>query len=282
VAETLADNTDALLALQAVAAGSASAIEALWRSRHAVVLSDRERNNWPTALDPEELDDVPAYLWKPLVAFALRGYTFLQRSSVLSMLLQGARVEDIEHALDQLPVSTEQVLHPVKYWNGSREDLPRSIELDLSDLPQGWTSLREDTLGELYIGILIDPDAGLERARPGPSSPFAGTRYTSAASEGWGGDRFVLLQKGDGFLLHMVTVWDAIADAGEFYTALQGLRPRLLENLAEFDGDEIEELRGLLVNFGATHDQVHYTAWIGIEPEEVAAVVARISFSIAG
>ncbi len=281
-----AENSDALLALQAVASGSASAVEASWRAHHGDTLSERERNIWPTALDPSELQDTPTYIWKPMVAFALRGYTFLQRSSVVSIMLQGARPEDIEHALDELPMSTEQVLHPVKYWKKSRTDLPRSVGFDLDELPDGWDVLREDTLGELYLGMLVEPDAGLEMPRPGLSSPFAGTHYTCEASEGWGGDRFVLLRHGSGYLLHMVTVWDAIADAQEFHTALQGLRPRLIENLALVPGSKTgaagDDERGIRIGFGSSQDEVRYTAWIGIAPEQVAAVVARLSVTIEG
>jgi hypothetical protein len=282
VSATRTQNTDSLLALQAVASGSASAVEASWRAHHGNVLSERERNTWPTALDPSALQDTPTYIWKPMVAFALRGYTFLQRSSVVSIMLQGARPEDVEHALDDLPLSTEQVLHPVKYWKKSRADLPRSIGFDLDGLPEGWKVLREDTLGELYLGMLVEPASGLELASPGLSSPYAGTHYTCEASEGWGGDRYVLLGHDGGYLLHMVTVWDAIADAQEFHAALQSLRPRLAENLALLAGEQPESERGLDIGFGSSHDEVRYTAWVGLAPEEVAAVVARLSVTIEG
>ncbi len=281
-AESLTLNTDGLLALEAVASGSASALEATWLSRHGQSLSERERINWPTALDPDGLEDTPAYLWKPMAAFALRGYTFLQRSSVMSVMLQGARVEDIEQALRDPPLSTEQVLHPVKYWKESREDLPRSIEFDLTDLPEGWQVLREDTLGELYTGMLVEPDPGLERSDVRPGSPLIRARYTCEASEGWGGDQYVLLRGERGYLLHMVTVWDAIADAGEYFTALQRLRPRLLESLGEVSVPQNEEECGVLVGFGPTHDEVHYTAWVGLTEDEVAGVLARLTHTIAG
>jgi hypothetical protein len=40
--------------------------------------------------------------------------------------------------------------------------------------------------------------------------------YTNKAAEGWGGDRLVLLERGDERFLELVTVWDTEKDADEF------------------------------------------------------------------
>ncbi len=103
-----------------------------------------------------------------------------------------------------LPVSTEQILHPEKFTRGQRE-MPRELELSVED---GWTRLYEDTLGELELGILLET---------------LGASRNSAI--GWGGDRYVLLADGDGQRsLAWFGVWDTEGQRDDFARALE---PRL-------------------------------------------------------
>jgi len=103
-----------------------------------------------------------------------------------------------------LPVSTEQILHPEDFARGQR-DVPRRVEVSVGD---GWSILYEDTLGELELGILLET---------------AGASRTSA--RGWGGDRYVLLDDGDGnHSLAWFGVWDTEAQRDKFVLALE---PRL-------------------------------------------------------
>ena len=103
-----------------------------------------------------------------------------------------------------LPGSTEQVLHPENFVHGQR-DVPRNIELSVEE---GWSRLYEDTLGELELGILLET---------------AGASRSSAL--GWGGDRYLLLDDGDGHRsLAWFGVWDTEAQRDEF---VRELGPRL-------------------------------------------------------
>ncbi len=103
-----------------------------------------------------------------------------------------------------LPVSTEQILHPEDFARG-QADVPRTVEVSVGD---GWSILYEDTLGELELGILLET---------------AGASRTSA--RGWGGDRYVLLDDGDGHhSLAWFGVWDTEAQRDKFVLELT---PRL-------------------------------------------------------
>ncbi len=103
-----------------------------------------------------------------------------------------------------LPVSTEQILHPEDFARG-QPDVPRRVEVSVGD---GWSILYEDTLGELELGILLET---------------AGASRTSA--RGWGGDRYVLLDDGDGHhSLAWFGVWDTEAQRDKFVLELT---PRL-------------------------------------------------------
>src|SRR5262249_46044394 len=133
------------------------------------------------------------------------GQKFLLRGDV-TRLTGGARGADIDHAFRTPPVSTEQILHPEKYWTDGSPDLPRPVALpDLSArLGPGWKRLDPGTLGELAIATLTEPS---------PTdllSPAAalGNGWTNEAASGWGGDEWSLYAKGDARFAALATVWD--------------------------------------------------------------------------
>ena len=104
----------------------------------------------------------------------------------------------------QLPMSTEQVLHPDRL-SGDGRDSPVAVEVST---PAGWTLLYDDSLGELEVGILLETHTG-----------------TRAAAEGWGGDRYLLLQNADGARsLVWISVWDSASQRDRF---VGSLNPRL-------------------------------------------------------
>jgi hypothetical protein len=103
------------------------------------------------------------------------------------------------------PVSSEQVMHPRAYLEG---DEPRRVSLGgpVAALGDGWRPLRATTMGEWMTGRLL--------ARAG------GTSWSDAAA-GWGGDRAVLLGRGDDRALVARWTWDSRRDVRQFTRALR-------------------------------------------------------------
>lgn len=102
------------------------------------------------------------------------------------------------------PLSSEQILHPEKYFQNER---PREINLAEGAFTQaGWRLVTSTPLGEIGTrGVLM---AGI--------SESTATR----AASGWGGDRAFLFERtGGGSLFIWKTVWDREADAEEFFRA---------------------------------------------------------------
>lgn len=105
------------------------------------------------------------------------------------------------------PQSTEQILHPEKI--AIAPDEPVSIALD--PLPEdliaaGYEPKWENSMGEFSIKSLFMNSL----------SPLKAAR----AAEGWGGDRYVLLENEEGKkVLYWKTVWDSPRDAKEFRDA---------------------------------------------------------------
>src|SRR5437667_432318 len=117
----------------------------------------------------------------------------------------------VDRAEADPPESTEQVLHPARYF-GVR-DRPFEIALHGTEEMEaaGWRRVLEDTLGELSIRILA------RRARTEDAA--------AAVADGWGGDRLRALARGDELVLVWATAWDGPGDAIEFLDAMRETMP---------------------------------------------------------
>ena len=108
--------------------------------------------------------------------------------------------EALREAWSRPPESTEQVLHPEKYWQRER---PSPAEIPYA--PRDGRVLREGVLGEAFIRTLL------------------GTG-TEAAAAGWGGDGFRVWDLGRRHpgktLMVWRAAWESEADAREFESAL--------------------------------------------------------------
>ncbi len=134
---------------------------------------------------------------------------------------------------DDLPASTEQVLHPEKYWLPADREAPVVLAnaAQLAESIADRTSKRvlgQNTLGELVAGVLAQPiDRKLNPARTRRIDA-----WTNAASTGWGGDRLFLVGDDGGTAgkavttpgVVWITAWDSVADRDEFAAALQQYR----------------------------------------------------------
>lgn len=133
------------------------------------------------------------------------------------------------------PRSSEQVLHPEKYWTPAFLDEPVAVAApDLSAvLGDGWSMLESDVFGEIHVAAMTAPEElappyRLERLMAGSSTPtlaqFADALrvVTTVASEGWGGDRYALWENATAGASLVVwgSVWDTERDAEEMERAL--------------------------------------------------------------
>lgn len=108
---------------------------------------------------------------------------------------------------DDVPASTEQILHPDRFTASDR-DAPAAVAFP-GGAPGGWREVHADGLGEFEIRLFLDEFlADSARARE--------------AAAGWDGDRYRLLRSGDGAeALVWASVWDADDEADEFAGAAE-------------------------------------------------------------
>ena len=112
---------------------------------------------------------------------------------------------------DYPPASTEQILHPEKWF---AREAPQTIEwraLDRERALKEWSVLDQNTVGE-FLWRTIFREHGL-------------TQEAQQLAAGWDGDRYVVLQQKDtnNLLLLLNTAWDTEQDAIDFAAAYQRL-----------------------------------------------------------
>lgn len=152
----------------------------------------------------EKLDDAPAILRVTLVAPYLRGLQFVSA-------VQGrGGWPAVNNAHRRAPVSTEQVLHPNKYF--AREPAEAiSVKDSAALLKAGFERIADDTLGELEIGVYLDQGDPSARAE--------------AAAAGWAGDQVVVYERDAETAVVWWTTWDTEDEAIEAFQAARAVSP---------------------------------------------------------
>lgn len=231
-------DTDAQLAFWGVVEGSATIVGNRWQVEHMKELDTTGAQDMMKGV----FDEAPQWLWKPLIGNYLVGASFLQRKQDWkSAQLGSAPTADVEQAFLKPPASCEMVLHPEKYWDETKRDLPKRLTLAADSTPKDWKVLREDTLGELYTAIFSLPPAKRGGVDMSNAMAVLGLQFTSDAAKGWGGDRVALLAKGDARYLQWETMWDTQADGFEFLNALASQLESLRANAKALGEDGIAE-----------------------------------------
>ena len=219
----VADDDDATFALSALAEGSASAAAAVYVADAVTAgkLDPKRVAAMGDAVKVDRLNAMTPSLRRMLIGPYVLGMTFLTRGRV-DGLQGGYPARDVEAAWAHPPRSSEQILHPEKYWDPARRDEPiRVVVADPSRvLGDGWERVGSGVLGELTLGGLVGA------ATPDAAELAAGaTSWTNRAASGWGGDRYELWSNGDDAVVLLATVWDRVRDAGEFAEALASRSP---------------------------------------------------------
>ncbi|HSL67307.1 MAG TPA: hypothetical protein VK977_04035 [Actinomycetota bacterium] len=137
--------------------------------------------------------------------------------------------EAIDRAMQSLPVSTEQVIHPERYPN----DAPTPVNVaDLGpELGPGWTDLDVMSVGEAFLSIML----GL-RLPPVTAE---------AAAAGWDGGTYRAWSDGEHVAIVLSTVWDGPRDAAEFASATRqwlGSREGRSASLLPVEGQRVTVL----------------------------------------
>jgi len=210
--EATAPSDDARLAMQALVEGDAGLVSFIYS---ATFFQDYE--SWVKFLRRRVAQafvvaGVPDYLNARLQFPYLAGGLF-----VASRYQQG-QFAALDAIYQQLPLSTEVILHPELY--GTPAGAVPAVALPILTAAAGEAVLGEDTLGEFGLRTMF--------ARNAP-----GVDAVEAAA-GWAGDRYRVVQLADGTLgLQWATRWDSRNDAQQFCAAYRAMTRHGYRELVE-------------------------------------------------
>jgi len=178
------------------------------------------------------LTEIPAVLRESLLFPYLGGVGFVQ-----AYWKEAGRVPPLG---PRMPVSTEQVMHPERFLEGS-VDAPTDVRFR-GEAPPGWALVHTDDLGEMETRVLL--------------REFLPDREAAdRAAAGWDGDRFRLLDTPSGEAFVWVSVWDSERDALQFESAVRSAMT------ARYDGDPASAGRQLRVLRGASGRRPTVAVW---------------------
>jgi hypothetical protein len=204
-------NGDNDLAVTSLVEGDAMLSMYLYAQEYVTASELRDMMN--EEVDSQQLDNAPLYIQRSILFPYEEGFSFVQE------LAGGASgLEAVDFALQDPPLSTEQIMHPEKYIE--TRDNPRSVAVpDIStSLGEGWKKINEDCMGEFDVDVWFEE--------------FFGEKGKPEVGEGWGGNTIQYYQgPADKYVMVNDFAWDTPGDATEFFDAYE----KLLK--ARFEGD---------------------------------------------
>jgi hypothetical protein len=116
----------------------------------------------------------------------------------------------VNAAFENLPQSTEQILHPERYLEG---EAPQLVSLPplTGTLEADWQFVDENVLGEFFLSVYLEQ--------------YVNSNDAASAADGWGGDRYAVYYRpdDDGLVLVYRIMWDSASDAKEFHNTYRTL-----------------------------------------------------------
>ncbi len=194
-------DSDAELAAHAMIEGDATLAMTLYMAKHPLVALAFIRSLGGAAMPSEQFKQAPRAIRESLV------FPYEQGTEWATQVYKRGGWTAVSQAFAKLPLSSEQILHPEKYF---QYEAPTKIALpDVRNLlGLNWKRIDYDVNGEWTLYLILDQFL---------NAPSESRR----AAAGWGGDRFALYEgprTGDVFIAQL-TAWDSENDAREFFDA---------------------------------------------------------------
>lgn len=193
-------DSDAELATHALIEGDATLAMTLYVASNPVRALSFLKSFMAAETSSQELEKAPRALRETLLFPYQEGLTWTRS------LYQNGGWPAVSRAFKMLPQSSEQILHPPKYFI---HEAPVKVLLpDLRpSLGRGWRRIETDVNGEWSFYLIFDE--------------FLKSVSTSKqAAAGWAGDRYATYESGSGQSLYVsMSAWDTQKDAREFFDA---------------------------------------------------------------
>jgi hypothetical protein len=192
-------DSDAELAAHALIEGDATLAMTLYLTKHPTIALAFIRTSQETS--SVQFKQAPRALQLSLL------FPYNEGSQWATQVYRRGGWEMVSSAFTRLPQSTEQILHPEKYFS-----YEAPVKLSLPNLKPAlgprWRRIDSDVNGEWGYYLVLDEYLG-------------NSSESRTAAAGWSGDRFAIYEgpRPTDVFLAQITAWDTPADAKEFYEA---------------------------------------------------------------
>jgi hypothetical protein len=209
-------DSDAELATHALIEGDATLAMTLYVASNPARALSFLKSLMGADTSSQELEKAPRALRETLLFPYQEGLTWTRS------LYQNGGWSAVSRAFKTLPQSSEQILHPPKYFI---HEAPVKVLLpDLSpSLGRGWQRIEADVNGEWSFYLILDE--------------FLKSASTSKqAAAGWAGDRYATYENASGQSFYVsLSAWDTEKDAREFFDAYVTRTSKRYPNAASGD-----------------------------------------------
>jgi hypothetical protein len=256
--ESCEQDSERCAAIQALLEGDASMLELDWFYNYATAQDLNDIQIFYQNYESPVYDNAPDFLREDFI------FPYIYGQSFVEYLYNIGGIDAINEAYRELPVSTEQILHPERYPHD------RPIEVEIPDLitvlGDQWQELDTGVMGEWYTYLILahgrEPTARLDDSE------------AQIASEGWGGDVYLVFynEQNEAAVLVMHTAWESENDALQFFDAFRK------HSTARFGSPSSVENNGFRWTHadGVTDLSIEgqNTTWI-FAPDEATALLVR-------
>jgi len=139
------------------------------------------------------LGEAPAIVRGQLLMPYLDGLKFSRE------ILKMKSWKGLNEVLNQPPQSSEQILHPLKYFN-----LEKPVPVYIAYRPAAGQLLHAGVVGEYFLNVLLSGGSG-----------------ENDAASGWGGDSYAIYRNGASEMLLWDSQWDSPGDCSRFAAAFR-------------------------------------------------------------
>ena len=249
-------------AVQALLEGDASMLELNWFNNYATAQDFNDIQSFYQNYESPIYDSAPAFLKEDFIFPYVYGQAFVE------YLYNIGGLDAIDAAYLDLPVSTEQILHPERYPDDRPVEI---IKPDLlSALGDRWRELDSGVMGEWYTYLIL--------AHGRESTARLDSIEAEIASEGWGGDYYLIFynEQDDSAVLVMHTIWERENDANQFFDAFRKHSTARFGPPTSSNNGRISWTHADGVTELSVQDQ--FTTWI-FAPDEATALLVRSAIS---
>ena len=202
----------------------------------------------PAELAESALADAPRMVRKLLVFPYFGGMRFVISAR------SGHNWERINHVYENPPVSTEQILHPQRYF---AQDTPVLLDFEAASVIDDAPAIYDSVFGEYQMRLVLEQHLlegeNLDEQR----------QLVDRAMTGWDGDRIRAFEpEGADVLLTHLSVWDTIRDAREYFEAMgQVLERRFPEAKMSHNRGKYGQSICLVLQDGEQAERVYLEQW---------------------